>query len=232
MSEQSEKVLGIKHLPIFPLPLVLMPWEILPLHIFEEKYRQMLKDIELSKNMFGVSFYDPETSLDDKPLINTVGCVAEVRELQTLDDGRSNVITFGVIRYRLLDYVETGDDYLIADVEFFEDEPESAEVLDPIADNVFALFKRVAAAAHKLSGGRGTFPDIPKAEPEQLSFLVSAAFSLTPEIKLPMIETRSTLERLENVKQFLTQAVDKIEDTANIIKISQTNGHGQKKIDY
>lgn len=232
MSEQSEKVLGIKHLPIFPLPLVLMPWEILPLHIFEEKYRQMLKDIELSKNMFGVSYFDAETSLDNKPLTNTVGCAAEIREIQTLEDGRSNVLSFGVIRYRLLDYIETGDEYLIADVEFFEDEPESAEVLDPIADDVFELFKRVAAAAHKLSGGRGTFPDIPKAEPEQLSFLVSAAFSLSPEIKQPMLDTRSTLERLENVKKFLSQAVDKIEDTANIIKISQTNGHAKKKVDY
>ncbi len=232
MSEQSEKVLGIKHLPIFPLPLVLMPWEILPLHIFEEKYRQMLRDIELSKNMFGVSLFDAESLIDNKPLIGSIGCAAEIREVQTLDDGRSNIISFGVIRYRLLDYVETGDEYLVADVEFFEDEPESPELLDPVAEDVFELFKRVAAAAHKLSGNRTSFPDIPKAEPEQLSFLVSAAFSLSSEVKVPMIETRSTLERLENVRKILIQAVEKIEDTANIIKVSQTNGHAKKKIDF
>ncbi|MDQ3042945.1 MAG: peptidase, partial [Acidobacteriota bacterium] len=47
MSEALEKVSGIKHLPLFPLPLVLLPNELLPLHIFEPRYRQMLKDIAL-----------------------------------------------------------------------------------------------------------------------------------------------------------------------------------------
>ncbi len=45
MSEALEKVAGIKHLPLFPLPLVLLPNELLPLHIFEPRYRQMLKDV-------------------------------------------------------------------------------------------------------------------------------------------------------------------------------------------
>lgn len=231
MSEATEKVLGIKHLPIFPLPLVLMPWELLPLHIFEEKYKQMIRDIEISKNMFGISFFDHEKSLNEKPDLNTVGCVAELREVQALDDGRSNILTMGLIRYRLLDYVEASEPYLIGDVEFFEDESEAGNVLDPVADDVFKLFNRVAKAAHKISGSQGKFPDIPKADPEQLSFLVSAAFSLTPDIKYPMLETRSTLERLETIRKFLVQAVDKIEDTAHILKISQTNGHAKKKID-
>src|SRR5688500_8423054 len=105
MSESLEKVLGIKHLPIFPLPVVLMPFELMPLHIFEERYKQMLEDIKSEKNLFGLSYFNPEESLIDKPAAGSVGCVAEVREVQTLPEGRSNILTIGVIRYRILDFI-------------------------------------------------------------------------------------------------------------------------------
>jgi len=231
MSEASEKVAGIKHLPLFPLPLVLLPNELLPLHIFEPRYRQMLKDIGLEQNMFGVLYFNQEESLADKPPIDAVGCVAEVREMQNLPDGRSNLLSIGVIRFQLLDYVDTGDPYLVGDVEFFEDNLEDEAILEPLADEVFALFKRVAKAAHKLSGERGKLPDIPQAEPQALSFLVTAAFNLEPDLKYKMVETRSTIERLEKLREILRQAVGKMEESADIHKISQTNGHSKKKID-
>ena len=165
MSEASEKVSGIKQLPLFPLPLVLLPSEILPLHIFEPRYRQMLRDIELRRNIFGVTFFEAEPSDSDRPELGTVGCAAEVREQNTLPDGRSNIVTSGLIRYRLLDYADAGTPYFMGEVEFFEDEAEDAALVEPVADEVFDLFGRVAKAAFKLGGGRGTFPEIPKAEP-------------------------------------------------------------------
>jgi Lon protease-like protein len=231
MSEAFEKVLGIRHLPIFPLPLVLLPNELLPLHVFEERYRKMLADVEADRHLFGITLFNPSEDFIEKPETGTVGCVAEVREVQTLPDGRSNILTIGLIRYRLLDYIDAGEPYLVGDVEFFEDEAEDAGVLNPLADEVFILFKRIAKAAHKLSGERGTFPDIPQAEPEQLSFLVTAAFNLEPDMKYRMIETRSTIERLTRLREILIQAVDKMEDSAEISKIAKTNGHSKKKID-
>jgi ATP-dependent Lon protease len=231
MSEASEKVAGLRHLPLFPLPLVLLPNELLPLHIFEPRYRQMFKDIALEKNLFGVSFFDQEDPLVDRPPIDSIGCVAEVRELQPMPDGRSNLLSVGVIRYRLLGYVETGDPYLVGDVEFFEDDPANEFVLKPLADEVFTLFERIAKAAHKLSGEQGKFPQIPQAEPEALSFLVTAAFNLEPEMKYKMLEMRSTVERLRRLLEILLQAVGKMEESADIHKISQTNGHSKKKID-
>ena len=231
MSEASEKVLGIKQLPIFPLPLVLLPFELLPLHIFEPRYKQMLKDVELGKNMFGISLFEPTESFIEKPEIGTIGCVAEVNENQVLEDGRSNILTVGVIRYRLLDYVETDEPYLIANVDFFEDKKEDEGDLQIPADEVFALFKRVAKAAHKISGQQGDFPDIPQAEPEQLSFLVSSAFNLDSDLKYQMLEMDSTSERLERLKDILSQAVTQVEESAKITKISRTNGHAKKKID-
>src|SRR3982751_6715435 len=112
MSDILRKVAGIKHLPIFPLPLVLLPNEMVPLHIFEERYRKMLTDVELDRRMFGINYFE-SGSLIDRPPTGSVGCVAEIRETETLPDGRSNIITFGVVRYRLIDYVESGDPYLV-----------------------------------------------------------------------------------------------------------------------
>ena len=231
MSEASEKVAGLKQLPLFPLPLVLLPNETLPLHVFEPRYRQMIRDIELRRNLFGITFFDPESSTDERPVAGSIGCVAEVRERSMLPDGRSNIVTSGVIRYRLLDYAEVETPYLTGDVEFFEDDPEDEATLAPVADEVYDLFARVAKAAFELGGGRGTFPEIPKAEPEQLSFLVTAAFSLDAEVKYRMLEMTSTLERLSKLRGILRQAVEKMESNAEIVKAAQTNGHSKNKVD-
>lgn len=231
MSEASEKVSGIKQLPLFPLPLVLLPNEVLPLHIFEPRYRQMLRDIELRRNIFGLTYFDPEESTIDRPAIGTVGCAAEIRESNLLPDGRSNIVTSGVIRYQLLDYADVGTPYLMGEVEFFEDEPEDEALVAPVADEVFDLFGRIAKAAFRLGGGRGSFPEIPKAEPESLSFLVTAAFNLDNDVKYKLIEMTSTLERLSKLRSILVQAVDKMEENAEIVKAAQTNGHSDKEID-
>ena len=230
MSEASEKVLGIVHLPIFPLPLVLMPYELLPLHIFEPRYRQMLKDIELRRNLFGISFFEPRSDFEERPKEGTVGCVAEIKQAQTLPDERSNILTSGLIRYRILNYADTNTPYFSAEVEFFEDEKESDDLLLPIADEVFELFERVAKAAFRLSGNRGQFPEVPKAEPEQLSFLVSAAFNLENEVKLQFVEMTSTSERLNRLKEILEQTVGQMESNADIVSVARSNGHSKKPV--
>src|SRR4026207_1545519 len=134
MSEAFEKVLGIKQLPLFPLPLVLLPNEVLPLHIFEPRYQQMLTDIELRRKLFGITFFEEEGGFPESPTIGTVGCAAEVRETNALPDGRSNIITSGVIRYRLLEYLDVGTPYFSAAIEFFEDDEEGTDLVRPVAD--------------------------------------------------------------------------------------------------
>lgn len=231
MSDALDKVSGIREIPIFPLPLVLLPIEILPLHIFEPRYREMLADAVATNKLFGIHFFEPKEEFETRPSVGTIGCVAEVRDVQTMEDGRSNIITNGLIRYRLLSYLDSDKPYLVAEVEFFEDVAEDPKQQQRSADDVFALFERIAKAAFKMSGNRGRFPDIERADPEPLSFLVTAAFSFDNEKKYRLLEMDSTIKRLRSLKKMLIHAADQMETSAEITELSKKNGHSNKKLD-
>jgi ATP-dependent Lon protease len=226
MSESFERVRGVSELPLFPLALVLFPGVPLPLHIFEERYRQMLSDVRVSNNLFGLSYFDINTATNTRPPIGHVGCVAEVVESQLLPDGRSNILTVGLIRYRLVEYVETGEPYLVGGVEFFEDEHEDEALLLERARVVAKLFKRIALAVRSLNDDRGGLPELPDEEPERLSFLVAAAMELNAEAKQELLEMRSGAERLERIGQLLSQVVGSYEERARKHKLAKGNGHG------
>src|SRR2546430_12546672 len=96
----------------------------MPLHIFEDRYRQMLADVRAGNNLFALSYFDSSSSEKDMPSAGHVGCVAEVAETQALPDGRSNILAVGVIRYQAEAYVERGDSYLVVRPSYFEDDEE------------------------------------------------------------------------------------------------------------
>ena len=229
MPDPINKVSGVSRLPIFPLPLVLLPNELLPLHIFEDRYRKMLADVKAGENIFGITLFEPNESFIGKPPAGTVGTAAEVRESETLADGRSNILTLGTKRYRLIEYIDAGEPYLVADVEFFADEPD--DKITELADEVFALFERMAKAAFTLGGNRGEMPVIKPADPEALSFLITAAFNFENEKKQSLLEMNSTRERLLSLEEILSATVVQMEQTADIQAVAKTNGHSKKKLD-
>lgn len=231
MSDAMEKVRGIRQLPLFPLPLVMVPNELLPLHVFEPRYRQMLRDIEDKGRFFGVIHFEPAGSFEERPAEGRIGCVAEIRESEELEDGRSNILVIGVVRFRLIDYVATDDLYFVGDVAYFEDEKEDDADLDGLADEVFELFERMAKAAFRMSSGRGQLPQIQRTDPESLSFLITTAFSFDNERKYRLLEMTSTKNRLTELREVLEQAVVQIESSAEIQSVARTNGHSKKKID-
>src|ERR1043166_3645129 len=109
MSEASDKVRGVRELPLFPLPLVLFPGVPLPLHIFEPRYQRMLADIRARDSLFGLSYFDAAEAEGASPPLGHIGCVAEVTEVPPLPEGRANIMTVGLIRYRLESYVDNGE---------------------------------------------------------------------------------------------------------------------------
>jgi ATP-dependent Lon protease len=231
MSEAMDKVRGVTELPVFPLPVVLFPSVPLPLHIFEPRYRQMLTDIRVTNNLFGVVYFDPTTATNVVPPAGHVGCVAEVTETQTFPDGRSNILTLGVVRYRIESYVERGDPYLVAKLSYFEDEDEDEAALAGPTKEVAEAFTRIAQAVRTINDERASLPDISDTEPQRLSFLVAAAMEIEADVKQEMLETRSTFERLERLRAMLSQAVRGYEERARIHELAKGNGHGGRKIE-
>ena len=231
MSEATDKVRGQHELPLFPLPVVLFPGVPLPLHIFEPRYRQMLSDIQLAKNLFGLAYFDQSSAESDVPPAGHIGCVAEVTEVQTFPDGRSNILTLGVIRYRVESYVERGDPYLVAEVSYFEDDEEDEEILAAPSREVAETFTRIAQAVRTINDERATLPDISDTEPQRLSFLVAAAMEIDADVKQELLELRSTSERLERLRAMLNIAVQGYEERARIHELAKGNGHGGRKIE-
>ena len=231
MSEALDKVRGVRELPLFPLPVVLFPGMPMPLHIFEPRYRQLLSDIRAGDNLFGLSYFDSSSSGQEHPPTGHIGCVAEVTETQSLPDGRSNVLTVGVIRYQIEDYVERDDPYLVVRVNYFEDEEEPSQKVGASSRDVAAMFMRVANAIRVINDERGSLPDITDTEPQRLSFLVAAALELEAETKQELLELRSTSERLHRLRDFLGRVVKNYEERARLHSVAKGNGHGGKHVD-
>jgi Lon protease-like protein len=231
MSEGMDKVEKVRELPLFPLPIVLFPGVPLPLHIFEPKYRRLLTDIRSGNSLFGLSYFDSSASEVEIPPAGHIGCVAEVTEVQTLPDGRSNVLSMGIVRYRVDGYVERGDPYLVAQVTFFEDDEEEDQTLNERASEVAATFTRIARAVRVLNDERAGLPDISDMDPQRLSFLVAAAMEIDAEVKQELLELRSTSERLRRLRDMLIRAVTGYEERARIHALAKGNGHSGKKIE-
>jgi Lon protease-like protein len=231
MSEASDMVSGVSELPLFPLSVVLFPGVPLPLHIFEPRYRQMLRDIQIGNSLFGLSYFDASTSERDLPAVGSIGCVARVTESQPYQDGRSNILTVGVIRYRIEGYVERGDPYLVVRVSYFEDEDENSEAVKKSSREVAETFTRIARAVRIINNERAHLPNIADTEPERLSFLVAAAMEVDTEVKQELLELRSTSERLRRLQDILVRAVTGYEERARVHELAKGNGHSGRKIE-
>ena len=119
-------------LPLFPLGAVLYPGMLLPLHIFEERYRQLVSDLldGAEPRRFGVIAIRKgrETGIDGVSSLYEIGCTATVRRVERHDDGRFDIVTVGTQRFRLLGLDQTRP-YLQGEVEMLADEP-----ADPATD--------------------------------------------------------------------------------------------------
>lgn len=228
MSEAFDRVRGVRELPLFPLPIALFPGVPLPLHIFEPRYREMLKDARAGNNFIGISYFEAGESEVTTPPVGHVGCVAEIVEAQEQPDGRANIITVGIIRYHIDEYVERGDSYLVGRPSFFEDDAEDDKELNKRAREVTDLFMRIARAMRSLNNERATLPDLPEADPERLSFLIAAALEIDSDIKLELLEMRSTTNRLTRIRDLLKQAASGYEERARVHSVAKTNGHSGK----
>ncbi|MDX2040188.1 MAG: LON peptidase substrate-binding domain-containing protein [Acidobacteriota bacterium] len=214
-------------IPIFPLPLVQFPGAVTPLHIFEPRYRQMIKDLMAGDKTFGIIYRNDETMMDFEQLPpGSIGCAVEIAVQQEMPDGRSNLLCVGVSRFSLVAYVE-GEPYEQAQVEFFDDDIAFDDLSVEISQ-AKNLFQRLSGIIRKLKGEKDEeedlMPDLPD-DPQALSFILAAYLDIEISDKQDLLEMTDTAERLREVIRLLENLADDYEKRAFASQLSKKNGH-------
>ncbi len=200
-------------LPIFELPVVILPGELLPLHIFEERYVRMIGHCLETAEPFGIVFRDEEGTA------HRIGCTARVTEvLERFDDGRMNIVVTGEQPFRVLERFEEAE-YPAGEVEPIdrgdEAEDEDSEAADMARQAFAELVKRVSG-------------DQP---PEDLDLAAEDAYGIAARVELPvetkqaLLEQRSEPERMRMLGNALRALVAAVARSGEIAEPAKMNGH-------
>jgi Lon protease-like protein len=198
----------MEELGLFPLGIVLLPTERVPLHIFEPRYRELIGECIEEDREFGLLYADEEGVRD-------TGTRARVEAiLERFDDGRLNVVVVGGSRF-LVERLTEGRSFMTAEVEDFDDEV--GDVEDEARVTAAGSFRALAALA-----GAETEVD---EESAQLSFELAAQVELAADEKQFLVESRSEQERLERVAELLDNARKALIATRELSDKAKRNGH-------
>ncbi|HVE97985.1 MAG TPA: LON peptidase substrate-binding domain-containing protein [Mycobacteriales bacterium] len=181
-------------LPLFPLNTVLFPGIPLPLHVFEERYRLLVRELVEgpAPRRFGVVAIRQGLEVGDDQILYDVGCVAELRRVEPYADGRYDIITTGGPRFRLLGVDDTRP-YLRGAVEYLPDV--SGQDADARAFSVVAEFTGYWNAVAEARAEEVAPPSLPD-DPHLLSYLVAAALVIDLPEKQALLALPDSAERL------------------------------------
>jgi Lon protease-like protein len=177
---------------LFPLELVLLPSERVPLHIFEDRYKELISECVADESEFGLILETAEGLRD----VGTMTGVLEV--IHTFDDGRMNVLVEGHERFRLAHETE-GRSFRTAEIEPLEDEDEPPS--DAEIEEAMAVFRRLVEVAEAEE------IEEPAADTAELSFQLAAKVDFGHELKQELLELRSERRRLVRLVELLERAV-------------------------
>ena len=178
-------------LGLFPLQIVLLPTERVPLHVFEERYKELITESVEDDREFGLVFADDEG-------LRTIGCRAVVVEvLERFEDGRMNILVEGGERFRVVRHT-SGRAFSTAEVAPVEDEDSRVE--PERAERALGAFRRLVQIVE-------AEVETPDPLDPQLSFALAGRVEFEAEAKQELLESRSEPERLELVAELLEEAV-------------------------
>ena len=190
---------------MFPLGSVLLPSVFLPLHLFEPRYRQLIRDCMAADHEFGVVLIERGSEVGGGDVRADVGTVAKVLEAHELDDGRWAVGAVGTRRIRVLEWL-ADDPYPRAEVEDWDDVggtdgEADAEALAPVV----ATLRRVLALASELGDPAADATQELSPDPSLASFQVAALSPIGPMDRQALLRTPGTTERLDRLADLLAE---------------------------
>ncbi|HWF08188.1 MAG TPA: LON peptidase substrate-binding domain-containing protein [Bryobacteraceae bacterium] len=206
-----------KLLPLFPLQLVVFPGGIVPLHIFEERYKEMVGEAEAAGTEFGIVL------AKDGGIVNT-GCTVKVETvLKRYPDGRFDVLTRGQRRF-VVTSLDQEKDYLRGEVEYYgDDEPESAP--HELRHRAVAAFTKMSEALAPLAEEANE--QAPDPEHPFLSFQLAAAVD-DLDFRNLLQRSRSEADRLRAFVDFAGEYAERKQYAAKMKRTAPQNGFGHK----
>jgi len=194
-------------LPLFPLGTVLYPGLLLPLHIFEERYRQLVRDLmaESEPRSFGVIAIREgrETGVDGVSALYEIGCTATVRKVVEHQDGRFDLVTVGTQRFRVAE-LDRSQPYLSGEVDLLPEETGDLQAAQQAARAVQSGFRAYLDALAARGVTQVRTPDLPD-EPVQLSYLVAASVIADLSDKQALLAQPDALRRLTSERALLSR---------------------------
>jgi uncharacterized protein len=204
-------------LPLFPLGMVLYPGMILPLHIFEERYRQLVRDLldGPEPRRFGVIAIRKgrETGIDGVHSLYEIGCTATLRRVERHEDGRFDVVTVGTQRFKLLRLDETRP-YFQGEIELLADDVIDPAEAVPAVHAVQVAFRSYLDALTEWGGATVRIEELPD-EPALLSFIVAAAMVIDLPDRQALLDESGTLRRLSLQRALLSRETAMLRSTTS-----------------
>jgi Lon protease-like protein len=208
--------MALQLVPLFPLPLVLLPAMPLPLHIFEDRYKEMMGEIIAASESGETDAEFGVVLAKDEGIIN-IGCTASVQKvMRRYEDGRMDLLAIGQRRFRIIGINEDRS-YLRAEVEFFEDIDLTEVSMD--------LKARAAMAHRRLLAMEGREAD--SSSTTRLSFQIACLLDDVDKRQM-VLALRSEVERLEFLVKAVPEYMVKQERITLAKRVAPLNGHAKK----
>ena len=199
---------SIARFPLFPLDLVLLPGEVVPLHIFEQRYRTMIGQCLESRSEFGIVWLGDE-------VLHDVGCTVEITKvMEEMDDGRMNILVQGVRPFRLerrvddMDY-PAGDVVLLDEEESQDDEDAGATARRGYSDLV-----------ERVTDSRPAEDDLAELD----SYGMASTIAFENDAKQELLELRSESERLSRLGTLCARALERYDYAEQASERARSNG--------
>ena len=201
----------VERFPLFPLGIVLLPSEVVPLHIFEERYKLMIGECLESDGECGIVW------LSDDGL-REVGCTARVSQvLKELEDGRMNILVAGGRPFRLLRRIDDMP-YPAGDVEMLEDS--SADSEDATVELASEAHERYADLVEQVTDERPSPDDLEDLD----AYGMAATIEFDAGPKQELLELRSERERLAQVRDLFVSTMKRIAEAEEAGELARSNG--------
>ncbi len=211
-------------IPLFPLPnVVLFPSVMLPLHIFEERYKTMINGCINDDAPFGIVLLKGEE--ESASTIQKVGVLARVADVERLEGGRMNIWTQGEARFRIAQ-LTAQEPCWRGLVELLGDRPEAESSVAALAGEVGELYREAYSKGLALTGERPGKLELPDSAAD-LSFMVSYVLDMDFQEKQNLLEMTSTRERLGALVAYLKHANERLEKQIHqkhIVETARGNG--------